>query len=350
MSDSNEPSLITAVMNKAVVCVEPETPITAVIDTMRDKRYSCMVVARDNIPVGIITERDMVRILSEVLARKDASGEMSAGQCMSTPPIVVKESASLFEALVIARARGIRHLPVVNDRDELCGLITQSDMMRAHLILIEQQREEIEKLVNERTQELENANEKLRALSLEDGLLGIGNRRAMEVDLEHTHATAQRYKRPYSVALFDIDFFKRYNDHYGHLAGDQALIQASGFIQSRIRGADRLYRYGGEELLLLLPETPGEGALIMAERLVAGLADLHIPHDANPHRCITMSGGVGELRGEFSAAAGWRDIVLQADEALYQAKQSGRNRVTLAKPSHRDPAPAPHGAEEKKAR
>ena len=330
MSTSNEPSLITAVMNKGVVCVAADTPILNVVDTMRDKRYSCMVVAKDKVPIGIITERDMVRILSEVLARKDVPGELLAGQCMSTPPIVIKESASLFEALVIARARGIRHLPVVNEQEELCGLITQSDMMRAHLVLIEQQREQIERLVNERTQELEKANEKLRALSLEDGLLGIGNRRAMEVDLEHTHATAQRSKRPYSVVLFDLDYFKKYNDHYGHLAGDQALIQTCRFIQSRIRAADRLYRYGGEELLLLLPETPGEGAEIMAERLVTDLADLRIPHETNPHRNITMSGGIGHLQGEHGACAGWHDIALQADEALYQAKQAGRNQVKLA--------------------
>lgn len=213
---TSEQSLITAVMNKNIVCVGPDTLMLEVIHKMRDNRYSCMVVAENNSPVGIITERDMVRILSEIFAQKTVHADMRAAQYMSYPPIVIKESASLFEALVIARARGIRHLPVVNDQDQLCGLITQSDMMRAHLVLIEQHRELIEKLVNERTQELEKANEKLRALSLEDGLLGIGNRRAMEADLDHTHATAQRYKRPYAVALFDIDFFKNYNDHYGH--------------------------------------------------------------------------------------------------------------------------------------
>lgn len=326
---TSEQSLITAVMNKNIVCVAPDTLMIDVIHKMRDNRYSCMVVAENNSPVGIITERDMVRILSEIFAQKTVHADMRAAQCMSYPPIVIKESASLFEALVIARARGIRHLPVVNDQDQLCGLITQSDMMRAHLVLIEQHRELIEKLVNERTQELEKANEKLRALSLEDGLLGIGNRRAMEADLDHTHATAQRYKRPYAVALFDIDFFKNYNDHYGHPAGDQALIQVCRFVQSRIRTADRLYRYGGEELLLLLPETTAEGARIMAERLVTGLAELQIRHDTNPHRYVTMSGGIGYLEGAHARCASWQDIALQADQSLYQAKQAGRNQVKL---------------------
>lgn len=134
---------------------------------------------------------------------------------MSTQLVTVHENANLFEALVISKSNQIRHLPVINDQGRLVGLVTYTDLVTAHYRVIEAQKEIFERAVAEWTEELMEINKKLQEISLEYPLLRIGNRRAMEIDLEHTHATAYRYQGPYAIILLDVDHFKLYNDYYG---------------------------------------------------------------------------------------------------------------------------------------
>lgn len=187
------------------------------------------------------------------------------------------------------------------------------------------QRAVMEQAVADRTEELRNANRQLESLSMEDALLGIGNRRAMEVDIGHTHSLASRYTRPYCVALLDIDYFKRYNDHYGHMAGDLTLQRVTRVIQHVIRRSDRLYRYGGEEFLLLLPDTQESGARLLAQRIVDELSAAAVPHEKSPYGAVTLSVGIAEHRQ--AKAGNWHALVNAADQALYRAKEAGRNRV-----------------------
>ena len=177
-----------------------------------------------------------------------------------------------------------------------------------------------------------------------DALTGLGNRRAMEVDLEHTHVQAVRYNRSYAVALFDIDFFKLYNDHYGHKAGDDALRTVSGQLLSCIRKCDRLYRYGGEEILMLLPETSLYGALILVDRILAGFADLNIPHEKSSFGFVTLSCGVAS-QVEENGYDKWEGLVDLADRGLYASKRGGRNRSTIIPPEDAvdDSVPRSHG-------
>jgi diguanylate cyclase (GGDEF)-like protein len=319
---------IRELMSRQVACGRQEMPVWQATALMRQNRYSCLVIAAGRSPIGVITERDLVAVLAQ--ARSDARvHERPVRDFMSTPPVTIREDADLFEAMVVAQSRGIRHLPVVGAGGRLTGVVTQSDLARAHMRIIETQREIIEGAVAKRTQELSAANERLKALSMEDALLRIGNRRAMEVDLEYTHQAARRYDKIYSLVLFDLDYFKGYNDAYGHTAGDGALVRVVDYLKEGVRKSDRLYRYGGEELLLLLPETAmGEGEP-MARRLVEGVARQGFEHRGSPLGFLTLSGGVSDL----SAAAGeceWRAVVASADEALYRAKSGGRNRVESA--------------------
>src|SRR5260370_39332706 len=109
-----------------------------------------------------------------------------------------------------------------------------------------------------RTQaELERANVNLLEQSLTDVLTGLGNRRRMDEDVARTHARALRVGRTYAMALFDIDYFKCYNDHYGHVAGDETLRRVAECIELVVRAGECAYRYGGEEFLLLMPDCPG---------------------------------------------------------------------------------------------
>ncbi|MFQ5781193.1 MAG: CBS domain-containing protein, partial [Nitrospiria bacterium] len=161
---------------KEVKCVSSKTKLEEVVRLMGERHFSCLVVTEENAPIGIITERDMVKVLADNLDNR-SSPTLCASNFMTSPVITINENASLLDAIAITRVRKIRHLPVINNGGEIAGLVTQSDLVRAYLHIIEAQHAAIERSVAERTQELRDANEQLKALSLEDPLLCIGNRR-----------------------------------------------------------------------------------------------------------------------------------------------------------------------------
>lgn len=318
--------LVKTLMSDDIESVTADTELGGVIDLMAAQRRSCIIITDQSSPVGIITERDLVRLLqqrpetTQLCARK-------AAEIMSSPIITLNQDQSLFDALVIARAHHIRHFPVVDNQEALVGLITTSDLANAHFHVVELQSELIRQSVELKTQELARANQELLALSLEDHLTATGNRRAMEVDLRHTHASALRYRQLYSLILMDLDYFKRFNDHYGHAAGDEALKETATFIKQSVRACDRLYRYGGEEMLLLLPSTDLNQATLLANKLVHGLVELNIPHEKSPERAITMSAGVACVSQQGKICDHWQEVIKLADAALYQAKEQGRNQA-----------------------
>jgi two-component system chemotaxis response regulator CheY len=159
----------------------------------------------------------------------------------------------------------------------------------------------------------------------QDALTGLGNRHRLSEDLEAMRARAQRYGHRWCVALLDVDRFKGYNDGSGHLEGDALLRRVSATLAETVRGGDTVYRYGGEEFLVLLPEQTLETAALAAERLRGVVEALALPHPAGG--VVTVSVGVaGPAEGPDSVD----DLVGAADAALYAAKSRGRNRVELA--------------------
>lgn len=186
-----------------------------------------------------------------------------------------------------------------------------------------------------RNDELAAVNERFKSLALEDSLTGIGNRRAMELDLENIHAIGLRFHHPYSVALFDVDLFKRFNDHYGHPAGDELLRSLSERLCTFLRKSDRIYRYGGEEFLLLFPECHATGAAIITERICASVFDLRYEHCKSDEGYVTISAGVAHEAADDPARSSWKIVVGEADKALYMAKNRGRNRTVLWRPAKR---------------
>ena len=179
--------------------------------------------------------------------------------------------------------------------------------------------------------ELERANFELLERSLTDELTGLGNRRRMEEDLARTHARAVRLGRPYGVALFDIDHFKFYNDHYGHIAGDETLRRVAACIDLVVRAGECAYRYGGEEFLLLMPDCePTNSIFVTGERIRQTLVEAEISHAARPSSpsLVTLSGGVSCWTPGSPLSP--LDVIEQADEALFLAKSAGRNRMRAA--------------------
>jgi len=206
------------------------------------------------------------------------------------------------------------------DEDELeAGLVAAERITSLYRKLAEQQGE------------LEQLNRDLYDQSRQDALTGVGNRLRMQEDLETTEGNVGRYGQGYAVALCDVDHFKAYNDSCGHPAGDEVLRSVAAALRQTCRKGDAVYRYGGEELLVLLPGQSLELAAAAAERMRRAVEELEVPHPrGEPSAVVTISVGVAvrdlDQKGEVEKVLG------EADEALYRAKGEGRNRVVVHGP------------------
>jgi diguanylate cyclase (GGDEF)-like protein len=181
------------------------------------------------------------------------------------------------------------------------------------------------------TCKLDTANQELKRLSSMDSLTGVANRRHFDESLAREWRRAQRNHNGLGLLLCDIDHFKLYNDSYGHQAGDQCLRRVAQAIAACAdRGGDLVARYGGEEFAIILPDTSPEGAVVVAERVRRAIDALAITHNAGEQGHVTLSVGVTFLFAGQESRNNPADLVLQADQALYRAKELGRNRVSLA--------------------
>ena len=162
-------------------------------------------------------------------------------------------------------------------------------------------------------------------MSVLDGLTGLYNRRQFEIGLEQELNRTKRHPSDFSLAILDIDFFKKVNDNYGHQYGDYVLKAVADLMKKSFRKTDLLYRYGGEELVMIMPETNIEGALIPVQRLRRMVEDFDFEYNGVKAK-VTVSIGLTMNYQNLNTSA---EILKSADDALYKAKESGRNRVVL---------------------
>ncbi|GAK51507.1 putative diguanylate cyclase with GGDEF domain [Candidatus Moduliflexus flocculans] len=185
----------------------------------------------------------------------------------------------------------------------------------------------LEQRVAERTAELENANQQLQRLANLDGLTQVANRRKFDAYLAQEWKRHVRESQPLSLIMGDIDFFKRYNDTYGHVQGDECLKQIAAALRNNARRpADLVARYGGEEFCVILPNTDEEGAIRVAAGIQTDIQMLRIEHnasDVSPY--VTLSIGVATTIPDQRQTAD--ELIETADKALYHAKMQGRDRV-----------------------
>jgi len=195
-------------------------------------------------------------------------------------------------------------------------------LARVHVaIRLKRERDRLRTSAEEATIRAEVAQER----AMTDALTGLLNRYGLQHIVAREHAEARRYNRPLSCLMIDLDNFKTINDTHGHTAGDLALQQVAGILREAVRGSDTVFRYGGEEFLVLLPETDLEGAVALGEKIRAAASSR--PFGDGEHVFnLTLSAGASSLCDNESG----NDMIARADMALYHAKEQGRNRVESA--------------------
>jgi diguanylate cyclase (GGDEF)-like protein len=303
--------------------------------------WSPQLLDGDYVPGGTLVDPLWVLGLVTIAA----GGLLAAGDARRAEPVGREPRgrdrggilpALTFLLLLAAQVQGTFREPPLGARLALAVglaangaiLIARSALLgRRQRALLERERDARLHLA-EREAELARLNERLAEDSRRDALTGLCNRRALADDLPAVEG------EPFAVALLDVDHFKAYNDRLGHLAGDNALRALAATVRGELRQGDAAYRYGGEELLLVLPGGNLEVARRIAERVRAAVEAAALPHPEGIGRIVTVSIGVAAGRG----AAG--PLLARADAALYAAKSGGRNRV-LAERAGEAPAPAP---------
>ena len=219
-------------------------------------------------------------------------------------------------------------LTILHAQEFIAILSVASLGFAALLARIRDNERELEERVAVRTSELQLLNRKLEQLSKTDSLTGVANRRRFDEVLELEWARANRTQQSITLAILDIDWFKLYNDHYGHQAGDECLRRVSAVLKANIcRTGDLVARYGGEEFVFITPMMDRQHALKVSEKILEEIRALAIPHEMSSFGFVTVSIGVAILTPHYSQNTSL--LIKTADEALYEAKNQGRNRIVF---------------------
>ncbi len=223
---------------------------------------------------------------------------------------IFEDAALAFFGLMLFLAIGVRAVTVQRELRE-----------KSHLL--ERLNAELERTVEDRTRELKDEKNRFEQMSITDALTGLFNRRHLYSRLGEAVSYAARYNEPLSVAVMDLDHFKSVNDTHGHLFGDSVLMTVAELIKSHLRESDIACRYGGEEFVVVLPNTGPDGAFEVAERIRRAVRDHQWEHRRVP---VTMSGGVAavDTSGEPKVP---ETLLSEADQAMYRAKMLGRDRT-----------------------
>jgi len=260
----------------------------------------------------------------------DACREISGHELFCEIPIIIISGSDHLDGLEAAFSAGATdYITKPPSHTELLARVRSALRLKKEMNH-RKAREEDLIVLNERLAEM---NRELERLSTTDSLTGLANRRSFNEFLSREWLREQREQQSFSVIMIDIDHFKKYNDHYGHLQGDVCLQKVAWALQGALcRPGDLLARYGGEEFVAILPYTELKGAVELAETFHKRVRELALEHEDSPVSAnVTISVGIASVIPNQSLSPS--QVVAMADKALYEAKQTGRNQSAIAAPS-----------------
>ncbi|MDD4201987.1 MAG: GGDEF domain-containing protein [Candidatus Omnitrophica bacterium] len=308
---------------------------------MKEKDLDAIMIAENDRLKGIFTEHDLLHRI--ILPGKD-SKKVLIKEVMTENIKTINIETEYKQVYDLMLVNNIQHLPVLKD-GKMTGLVYLRDLLRFNTRTMEKnlqdQEKEIEFIRNmldetndERNRKLYMENLRLQSLIRIDDLTGLYNHKYFEEILVKEMARAKRYHRPVTLLFLDIDYFKHYNDINGHEAGNVVLKQLADILKNTSRQSDTavkvssidiVARYGGEEFVIVLPETDKNGGFARSERILKDVREYSfVNRESQPNGKLTISIGVAEFPND---AIDWSDLIKRADEALYKAKNKGRDRV-----------------------
>ncbi len=298
--------------------VGKDEKISDLISDMVDLSYDNVIIVDDLRPIGILTTKDMMRLIKE-----EVDLNVAVEVYMSKPVDSINKNSSIQEALNFVKSKHYKRAVVIEDDGKLAGIISQKELISLAYskwaLLMKEYQEELSEI----NSMLHAKNKEYEIIASTDDLTGLYNRRKFsDLYLSSFLAFKQRHNEM-SLIMLDIDYFKKVNDICGHNGGDMVLVQVSHTLLKTLRNIDIVCRWGGEEFVVLLPTASLENATILAEKIRVHIEELEI--DLVGH--ISASFGVAQVSEDDEMQA----VINRADRALYLAKESGRNCVKTQK-------------------
>lgn len=292
----------------------PDTPMSDVLEFMKDSLSDCVIIQEEGIPVGILTSKDVIKFIGEGICPT-----MAVSEVMSSPVEMLSEKASINEGLEYLRNGHFKRIVVTNDDGHVVGIVTQQDLISRTYLKWSQLMQDHFKQFEEITQILQQKNRHLTQLATKDALTEIHNRHMFAELFSQELSVVKRVGSKLALMMIDLDYFKRVNDTYGHNIGDYVLKRFVSLVASSVREADLFARWGGEEFVLLFRNTGCEEAYCVGEK-IRSMIEMQPFEDVGQ---ITCSIGITEVTSEDTLIS----AIERADNALYSAKDMGRNRT-----------------------
>lgn len=294
------------------------TPTKDVIGLMDDNIYDCVIIFEGKKGVGILTTKDVVKLFGE---SKDL--DLPVSNYMTSPLCSVKHTTTIAQSLEFIQQQNFKRLIVEDCDGNIVGQITQEELVgRIYSKWADFMRDETLHLSSVNSL-LQSKATQLEQLATVDKLTSLYNRVKFEQKLKDEMSRVQRYKsEPFSIVLFDVDNFKQINDTYGHITGDIVLQRIAGVVKNTIRTTDLGCRWGGEEFIIIYPLTNISQAAEASEKIRKQINELTFDSIKN----VSCSFGVAQFESDDTM----QSLLARADQAMYKAKKSGKNRVETA--------------------
>jgi diguanylate cyclase (GGDEF)-like protein len=303
-------------INKPICKVQEDTKTLDVLTKMVENNLDNVIIERDNQPFGIITTKDVMRLL-----KSSADLLVDISTYMTSPLETLKETSTLKEAISFMNKKHFKRIVVVNDKDEIVSIMLQRELISLSYSKWATIMKEYSSELSQINELLHKKTKKYEEMASVDQLTGLYNRYKFTELFVSLYGTMVKRENDMSLIMLDIDHFKNINDTYGHNIGDKVLVDISNILKQYFRNVDIVGRWGGEEFVVLVPTANSTNCEKLADKIRRAIQEAKILDDLE----VTASFGITQIKlGDTLEIA-----ISRADEALYDAKNSGRNTIKI---------------------